>query len=79
MTVLLDIAPETAVARKRSGRDRYERDMALLARVRQSYRRQARRVRLGRHRRGASKDEVAAAVAQAVESRLAPPSAPAHS
>lgn len=41
VTVLLDIAPETAVARKRDGRDRYERDMALLARVRESYRRQA--------------------------------------
>ena len=41
VTVLLDIAPETAVARKSAGRDRYERDLALLARVRESYRRQA--------------------------------------
>jgi dTMP kinase len=41
ITVLLDIAPETAVARKGEGRDRYERDLPLLARVRQSYRRQA--------------------------------------
>src|SRR5687767_10099685 len=41
LTVLLDIAPETAVKRKATGRDRYERDLALLARVRQSYRRQA--------------------------------------
>ena len=41
LTVLLDIAPETAVARKQQGRDRYERDTALLARVRESYRRQA--------------------------------------
>lgn len=41
VTVLLDIAPETAAARKRAGRDRYERDMDLLARVRESYRRQA--------------------------------------
>lgn len=40
-TVLLDIAPEVAAARKRANRDRYERDMALLARVRESYRRQA--------------------------------------
>ena len=37
VTVLLDIAPETAVARKQSGRDRYERDLGLLARVRESY------------------------------------------
>lgn len=41
ITVLLDIAPETAVSRKHTGRDRYERDLALLARVRRSYRAQA--------------------------------------
>ena len=41
LTLLLDIAPETAAARKASGRDRYERDLALLARVRDSYRQQA--------------------------------------
>jgi dTMP kinase len=42
LTVVLDIAPETAVDRKATGRDRYERDLALLSRVRESYRRQAR-------------------------------------
>ncbi len=41
LTLLLDIAPQTAVARKASGRDRYERDLAMLARVRDSYHRQA--------------------------------------
>jgi dTMP kinase len=41
LTILLDIAPETAVRRKSAGRDRYERDLALLSRVRESYRRQA--------------------------------------
>lgn len=41
LTIWLDIAPETAVARKAVGRDRYERDLALLSRVRESYRRQA--------------------------------------
>jgi dTMP kinase len=41
LTILLDIAPETAVRRKAAGRDRYERDLALLARVRDSYTRQA--------------------------------------
>ncbi len=41
LTILLDIAPETAVRRKAAGRDRYERDLALLSRVRASYRRQA--------------------------------------
>ena len=41
LTLLLDIAPETAAARKATGRDRYERDLALLARVRESYHQQA--------------------------------------
>jgi dTMP kinase len=42
LTILLDIAPETAVKRKAVDRDRYERDLNLLARVRDSYHRQAR-------------------------------------
>jgi len=42
LTIVLDIAPETAVRRKSTGRDRYERDLALLSRVRDSYRRQGR-------------------------------------
>jgi len=41
LTILLDIAPETAAKRKSADRDRYERDLALLARVRESYTRQA--------------------------------------
>jgi dTMP kinase len=41
LTILLDIAPETAVARKALDRDRYERDRDLQSRVRESYRRQA--------------------------------------
>ena len=40
LTIVLDIAPETAVQRKSTNRDRYERDLALLSRVRQSYLRQ---------------------------------------
>ena len=40
-TILLDIAPETAAGRKRTNRDKYERDLALLSRVRESYWRQA--------------------------------------
>lgn len=67
VTVLLDIAPETAVQRKSTGRDRYERDLSLLARVRESYRRQAAAqpgwVLVDGER---SKDEVQAAVAAAV-------------
>jgi dTMP kinase len=41
LTIMLDIAPETAVKRKAVDRDRYERDLALQGRVRESYRRQA--------------------------------------
>jgi len=41
LTIMLDIAPETAVQRKAVDRDRYERDLAMQGRVRESYRRQA--------------------------------------
>jgi dTMP kinase len=40
-TILLDIAPETAAKRKAVDRDRYERDLMMLGRVRESYQRQA--------------------------------------
>ena len=39
LTIWLDIAPETAVQRKSVDRDRYERDLAMQSRVRDSYRR----------------------------------------
>src|SRR5689334_13079942 len=42
LTIMLDIAPETAVQRKAVDRDRYERDLAMQGRVRESYHRQAR-------------------------------------
>jgi len=41
LTIVLDIAPETAVQRKSIDRDRYERDLAMQSRVRESYQRQA--------------------------------------
>ena len=41
VTVLLDIAPEVAAARKAAARDTFERDLAMLGRVRTSYLRQA--------------------------------------
>jgi dTMP kinase len=37
VTFLLDIAPEVSARRKTADRDKYERDLHLLARVRQSY------------------------------------------
>ena len=42
LTFLLDIAPDESARRKTADRDKYERDLGLLERVRQSYRRQAR-------------------------------------
>ena len=41
VTILLDIPPDESARRKSAGRDTYERDLALLARVRDSYLRQA--------------------------------------
>ena len=75
VTVLLDIAPETAVRRKATGRDRYERDLALLARVRESYRRQARDQHWVVIDAERAKDEVSSAVDEAILPRLAQPSA----
>lgn len=72
LTLVLDIAPDTAVARKSTGRDRYERDLALLARVRESYRRQASAKNWVLINGEQSKDEVSAAVAAAVLPLLAP-------
>jgi dTMP kinase len=79
LTLLLDIAPETAVDRKQTGRDRYERDLALLARVRQSYRRQASQPGWALIDAEQARDQVAAAVEQIVRPRLGRPSAPARS
>ena len=73
MTIFLDIAPDTATERKAVDRDRYERDLALQTRVRESYQRQAAEqgwVVLDGER---AKDAIAADVFSAVASRLAPP------
>jgi dTMP kinase len=71
MTVLLDVRPEVSARRKQRDRDRYERDLALLGRVRDSYLRQARSegwVRLDADRdRTAVAADVYAAVAQSLE------------
>lgn len=73
LTIVLDIAPETAVKRKAVDRDRYERDLSLQTRVRQSYLEQAAAgnwVVLDGER---PKDVIAAEVFSAVASRLALP------
>ena len=72
LTILLDIAPETAVTRKSVDRDRYERDLAMQERVRASYLRQAAAggwVVIDGER---SKDAIAADVVNAVLPRLEP-------
>ena len=70
LTILLDIAPETALTRKAVDRDRYERDLALQGRVRDSYRRQAAEqgwvVLDGERPKDAIADEVYAAAAAIV-------------
>ena len=71
LTILLDIAPETAVGRKAIGRDRYERDASLLARVRASYRRQAADPAWICLEGNRPKTDVAADVKEAVATRLA--------
>jgi dTMP kinase len=73
LTVFLDIAPETAIQRKATDRDRYERDLAMQTRVRESYRRLATGenwIVLDGER---PKDVIADEVFSAVASRLGPP------
>jgi len=73
LTVLLDISPDTAVRRKSADRDRYERDIALLGRVRDAYHHLARHpswLRLDGER---PKDVIADEVFTAVTARLGPP------
>ena len=70
LTILLDIAPATAVAASEAGRDRYERDVALLERVRASYQRQAQTRGWVRIDGEQSRDAIAAAVAKAVFQEL---------
>jgi len=70
LTILLDIAPKIAVERKAANRDRYERDLELLTRVRNSYRAQAsdrRWVLIAGER---PREDVSADVREAVRSRL---------
>lgn len=66
---LLDIAPEEAVRRKAHGRDKFERDLPLLSRVRESYRRQAAAEGWEVVDGARSKDEIAADVLSRVRAR----------
>ena len=68
VTILLDIPPDISARRKRDGRDRYEQDLTLLARVRDSYLRQAKggwaRIDADRDRSAVAEDVWAAVNAQ---------------
>lgn len=72
LTLLLDIPPETAARRKARGRDRYERDLELLGRVRASYRWQAAESSWTRIDGARDKAAVAADVAAAIRARGLP-------
>ena len=72
LTIVLDIAPETAVQRKSADRDRYERDLALLSRVRESYRRQSAQAGWLMLNGERARGDVSADVIAAVATRLAP-------
>jgi thymidylate kinase len=71
LTILLDISPDASLTRKQAARDKFERDLPLLARVRDSYLRQAAAsndwIRLEGH---TDRDAVSSAVVSAVRSRL---------
>jgi dTMP kinase len=72
LTVLLDIPPEASLTRKRRDRDRYEQDLQLLARVRESYLRQASQPKWVRLDGTLDKDAVTSGVVAAVQSALGP-------
>jgi len=73
LTLVLDIPPEVSLARKHAARDKFERDLPLLARVRASYLRQAGAADWVLIDGQQEKDAVFAAVMTAVRSRLARP------
>ena len=72
LTILLDIAPELAVARKAKGRDRYERDLSLLGRVRDSYVHQAEQAGWVRVDGDRGKADIAAEISAILVERLSP-------
>jgi dTMP kinase len=70
LTILLDIPPDASLTRKQRDRDRYEQDLQLLARVRESYLRQSAQRGWVRIDGTQDKDTVTRAVTEAIRSRL---------
>jgi dTMP kinase len=73
LTIVLDIPPEVSLERKRAARDRFERDLRLLTRVRSSYQRQAQAPDWLLLDGQQPVDRVAQKVMEAVRSRLGTP------
>jgi dTMP kinase len=73
LTLVLDIPPEESLRRKHVARDRFERDLPLLLRVRASYRRQASAPNWRLIDGSRPVDAVAADVIEAVRSGLSKP------
>ena len=70
ITFLLDIAPEVSAKRKTADRDKFERDLSMLARVRKSYLRQASQPRWMRLDAARDPQAIATDVWNAVAARL---------
>jgi dTMP kinase len=72
LTFLLDINPEVSARRKTADRDKYERDLALLGRVRGSYLRQAAAREWSTLEANRERAQLAADVWKIVRARLGP-------
>jgi len=70
LTILLDMPPDVSLMRKQADRDKFERDLPLLGRVRESYHRQAKQAGWIRLEGERDKDAVSADVINAIRSRL---------
>jgi dTMP kinase len=70
LTILLDIPPDASLTRKQRDRDRYEQDLQLLARVRDSYVRQAEQAQWVRIDGTLDREHVTRDVFAAVRSQL---------
>ena len=70
LTLFMDMTPEVSLGRKKADRDKFERDMPLLGRVRESYIRQSSAPGWARINAEQDKDAVTADVLSAVRSRL---------
>lgn len=73
LTIVLDIPPEVSLQRKHAARDKFERDLPLLSRVRASYQRQATAPGWVLIDGQQDKDAVFTSVMTAARSRLARP------